>query len=58
MAQALQRLRSADQQQLGVGMAIKELAAGRQRDLGAVVATHAIDSQNNHARSAQIPRQE
>ena len=39
-----------DQQQMGIGMIVEELAARRERDAGAVVAPHAVNSQCDHGR--------
>src|SRR5690606_25827969 len=50
-----QRLRLADQQQLGLGVAVEKLPARRQGDRGAVVTPHAIDGQNDHASPATAP---
>ena len=55
MDKALQRLGQANQQQMCVGMVVQKLAARRQRDTGAVVATHAINSQSNHEKGAGPP---
>ena len=41
---------------LQTGVVIEEFAARRQRDLGAVVAPHAIDSDGDHAGSARCMR--
>ena len=52
---ALQCLGQADHQQLRIGMVIQKLTARRQRDAGAVVAPHAINSQSNHEMRCRPP---
>ena len=48
MVKGPQCVRGADQQQLGIGLMLQEAPAGRERDPGAMVPPHAVDSQSSH----------
>jgi hypothetical protein len=45
-----QRFGQTHQNQLRIGMRIQKLATRRQGDLGAVIATHTVHSNSNHAK--------
>jgi hypothetical protein len=49
MAKPLQGFGQTHQYQGRIRMVLQKLGAGRQGDLGAMVAPHAIDSDGNHA---------
>ncbi|MNF05810.1 hypothetical protein D3C80_2056300 [compost metagenome] len=56
MLEGFQAVGLADEQQLRVGMFVEELTARRERDAGAVIAPHAVNSQCDHGRLADLLR--
>ena len=50
MGKAFERIGQANHQQVGLWMRVEKVAACRQRDRGAVIAAHAVNSQCDHGK--------
>jgi hypothetical protein len=53
MGKSGQSFRQSHQNETGIGVLVKKLSASRQRDLGTMVAPHAVDSDCDHGAGTQ-----
>jgi hypothetical protein len=58
MRKGIQAVRQADQKQLGLRVMLEKVATRRQRDAGAMITPHAVNSECGHGWSMRSGKQE